>query len=208
MIVLQLIFKTSAIFRSIEGEVVSHYQHQLKLENNGNVLVIFPIVFCHIIDEFSPLYQVSAMHMLDKKYIICFLVFFQFIRNFIHFRFEIVVCLSGSSRETGQLTEARTSYLPKEIHWGYRFKEIVEYDYEEGSYSVDYLRFDELVKIATPLFSAMELDNILQQYQDTSEQQTETNDVKKNLNSRIFPYKTVNIVSDFQWNIFGPSRDK
>lgn len=93
-------------------------------------------------------------------------------------RFEIVVCLSGSSRETGQLSEDRTSYLPKEILWGHRFKEIVKYDNEEGAYVADYNRFDETEVIDTPLCSAMELNNGLQQ---SSETQPEVN-----LNKKIF----------------------
>lgn len=84
-------------------------------------------------------------------------------------RFEIVVCFTGSSRATGQISEERTSYLPREILWGHRFKEIVEYDCEEGVYLADYDRFDEIEIIDTPLCSAMEWDNIIRQYKSEND---------------------------------------
>lgn len=41
-------------------------------------------------------------------------------------RFEIVVCLTGASKNMGTTTQSRTSYLSKEIIWGYRFKNVVQ----------------------------------------------------------------------------------
>lgn len=90
-------------------------------------------------------------------------------------RFEIIVCFNGSSRETGQLSEDRTSYLPREILWGHRFKEIVEYDYEEGVYVVDYDHFDETEIVDTPMCSAMELHDGFSDFRKSTDTQIEVN---------------------------------
>lgn len=64
------------------------------------------------------------------------------------YRFEIVVTLTGSSRSTGQLTEERTSYLPKEIMWGHRFTNIVTFDLVNEVFEVDYEHFDDTVSVS------------------------------------------------------------
>lgn len=54
-------------FSSIEGEKLKNFQHTLKLENKGRVFLIFPTTICHVIDETSPLYDMSAKDLLEKK---------------------------------------------------------------------------------------------------------------------------------------------
>lgn len=49
---------------------------------------------------------------------------------------------TGASASTGLTTEERTSYLSKEIFWGHRFVNMMEYDAENGEYFVDYDQFD------------------------------------------------------------------
>lgn len=56
--------------------------------------------------------------------------------------------MTGSSRTTGQLTQCRTSYLPKEILWGYRFVTMVSYNNSEELYEVDYDKFDETIEVS------------------------------------------------------------
>lgn len=51
----------------MEGEVLHQFQHTLKLENNGRSFVLFPITVCHVIDSSSPLYDLSAKDLLEKK---------------------------------------------------------------------------------------------------------------------------------------------
>lgn len=41
----------------------------LKLENDGKMLLIFPTTVCHVIDETSPLYDLSQQSLNDRKYI-------------------------------------------------------------------------------------------------------------------------------------------
>lgn len=52
----------------MEGEVLRQFQHTLKLNNNGKLFALFPLTVCHIIDSTSPLYDLSAKDLLEKKY--------------------------------------------------------------------------------------------------------------------------------------------
>ena len=63
------------------------------------------------------------------------------------------------SRNTGQMTQARTSYLSREILWGYRFTEIVNYDEDLESYVADYDKLDEVVQISSCAFVNQSLFN-------------------------------------------------
>ncbi|KAJ8355343.1 hypothetical protein AAFF_G00063580 [Aldrovandia affinis] len=62
----------------------------------------------------------------------------------------------GVVETTGITTQARTSYVAEEIQWGHRFVPIVTE--EEGVYSVDYSKFGNTARVATPRCSARELD--------------------------------------------------
>lgn len=53
----------------MEGEKLKNFHHTLKLENKGRVFLIFPTTICHVIDETSPLYDLSAKDLLEKKYL-------------------------------------------------------------------------------------------------------------------------------------------
>lgn len=104
-------------------------------------MFIWPTIIVHKIDEYSPLYQLSARDMLKE-------------------RFEIVVMLEGVIESTGMTTQARSSYLPCEILWGHRFKHIVSFQNETGEYEVDYALFNSTYEVDTPLCSAKQLDEI------------------------------------------------
>lgn len=65
------------------------------------------------------------------------------------------------SRNTGQMTQARASYLSNEILWGYRFTNIVSYDDELESYVTDIHRLDEIEQVDTALCSAHRIEEIL-----------------------------------------------
>lgn len=52
---------------STEGEKMREFQYSLKLENEGKVFLVFPITIAHVIDESSPLFDLSAKDLLEKK---------------------------------------------------------------------------------------------------------------------------------------------
>ncbi|XP_023950444.2 G protein-activated inward rectifier potassium channel 3-like [Bicyclus anynana] len=123
--------------RTLEGERVQNYIHQLELKE-GRAFLLWPITVVHVINHESPLYDLTAQDMMD-------------------FRFEIVVCLTGSSKNMGTVTQSRTSYLSKEIIWGYRFKNVLHWSKKHEAYSIDVEHLDSVEQVETPLCSASQL---------------------------------------------------
>lgn len=85
--------------------------------------------------------------------------------------FELIITLTGSARSTGQMTQSRTSYLPREVLWGYHFQNLISYDRQENCYQADYDRCDNLVQVDTPLCSARRLDEVLDECREFVKQQ-------------------------------------
>ncbi|XP_039452748.1 ATP-sensitive inward rectifier potassium channel 8-like [Culex pipiens pallens] len=127
--------------RSLEGEIIEKYERHMSLENNGRVLLFWPVTVCHVIDAQSPLYDLTPKDLLESK-------------------FEIVVTLSGGTNITGQVNEARTSYMPGEILWGHRFKNIVHYDKEHGRYVATNRDMNATELVNAPSCSARKLDEV------------------------------------------------
>lgn len=55
-------------FSSVDGVIVNQFQCSIKLEDDGQVHILYPITVCHVIDEESPLYNLSAKDLLKKRY--------------------------------------------------------------------------------------------------------------------------------------------
>ncbi|XP_056604608.1 ATP-sensitive inward rectifier potassium channel 8 [Triplophysa dalaica] len=131
---LQVVRKTT----TPEGEVIPIHQIDVQTESAGNsIFLLAPLNICHVINKDSPLYDLSAMELQCSD-------------------LEVIVILEGVVETTGITTQARTSYVAEEIQWGHRFVPIVTE--EDGVYSVDYSKFGNTVKVATPPCSARELD--------------------------------------------------
>ena len=69
-------------------------------------MMVLPSTLYHKIDEDSPFYEMTPKDILNAK-------------------FEMVVALEGIVEPTGNSVQARTSYLPREILWGYKFENMV-----------------------------------------------------------------------------------
>lgn len=124
-----------------EGEVIPIHQIEVPSDSTvagNNIFLVSPLVICHVIDRHSPLYELSAMELQCSD-------------------LEVIVILEGVVETTGITTQARTSYVSEEIRWGHRFVPIVTE--EDGLYSVDYSKFGNTMKVATPRCSARELDD-------------------------------------------------
>ena len=75
-------------------------------------------------------------------------------------RYEIVVILEGVIEQTGNtiqvsmilisvhmhLYQARSSYLPNEVLWGYRFVNLLNFKHSESEYKIDYSSFHSVYK--------------------------------------------------------------
>ncbi|XP_026274105.1 G protein-activated inward rectifier potassium channel 3-like [Frankliniella occidentalis] len=127
-----------------EGEYLAPHRTELKLSvdsAHGKLFLIWPLVAVHRIDQNSPLYFESAEDLIHSKY-------------------EILVFLEGTIESTGQVVQARSSYVPAEVLWGHRFEPVVRYDRFLQSYEVDHSRLDHTVQVDAPLCSAYELDQL------------------------------------------------
>ncbi|XP_016325280.1 ATP-sensitive inward rectifier potassium channel 11-like [Sinocyclocheilus anshuiensis] len=124
-----------------EGEIVPLDQIDIQMDNpvgTNSIFLVSPLIISHVIDKNSPLYDLSAADLQHRD-------------------IEVVVILEGVVETTGITTQARTSYLSEEILWGHRFVPTVSE--EDGMYAVDYSKFGNTVKVATPSCSARALDN-------------------------------------------------
>ena len=75
-------------------------------DEEDRTLMVLPSTLYHKIDEESPFYDMTPKDVLNAK-------------------FEMVVALEGIVEPTGNSVQARTSYLPREILWGYKFENMV-----------------------------------------------------------------------------------
>nr|XP_022911944.1 G protein-activated inward rectifier potassium channel 3-like [Onthophagus taurus] len=121
---------------SVEGEPLQYYFENLKLEKYG--LLMWPQEIIHKITPESPLWTLSPAHLYES-------------------RFEIMIVLEGDSTVTGQPSQSQTSYTNKEICWGYRFVNCIEYNKECHKYVIDHDKFSTIVECDTPLCSAKEI---------------------------------------------------
>lgn len=101
----------------------------------SDVILASPLTVCHKINSSSPF--LNAFVNNDS--------------GVMQSQFEIVVSLSGVLDSTGQTVEARTSYTPAEIHWGYRFAPILMQT-SDGipNYRIDYECFDKITPVNMP----------------------------------------------------------
>ena len=108
-------------------------------EGDDTTLLLWPCTVAHKIDKQSPFYNMAP-------------------RDFLSAKFEIIVSLEGVVEPTGNSVQARSSYLPNEILWGYRFKNLMKYNKNRGIYTVDCSNLNAVVQDETPCVSAKTLD--------------------------------------------------
>ncbi|XP_043922706.1 G protein-activated inward rectifier potassium channel 2-like isoform X2 [Protopterus annectens] len=109
-----------------EGEIILLHQTKfpVQVDSAGKTPFLtspLAILVYHTIDEKSPLYNVSREDLSREE-------------------FEIVVILEGTFETTGQPFQARRSYLPSEIYWGYNFLPIISLSSSGYGYEIDFSR--------------------------------------------------------------------
>lgn len=125
-----------------EGEYLTDYHSELEVrcdEAGNEPFLLWPITAVHKIEKSSPLYNISAKEMLNKK-------------------IELVVILDGVIESTGQNTHAKSSYLENEILWGQEFVNVISYNNDIDSYEVNFDYFEKMKTIPMPMCSAAEFE--------------------------------------------------
>lgn len=95
-----------------------------------NLFFICPLTLYHVIDKTSPFFKLSVETLVQQE-------------------FELVLFLDGTDESTSSSCQVRTSYIPQEIKWGYRFLPIISRS-KEGRYHVDFSNFAKVEPVPTP----------------------------------------------------------
>ena len=120
-----------------EGEIIPYMMERMQfgsqLDGSEEYLqLLWPMVVSHKIDSTSPLYNLSPRDILNSQ-------------------FEIILTLEGITPETGNTIQVRSSYLPNEILWGFRFEQTcVAYDKKEAKYAVSFKTINTIRPDRTP----------------------------------------------------------
>ena len=134
-------------FNSTKTEQFTVRQQELPIslgyENDDKNWEVQPFLYLpntivHIIDEESPLYDLS-------------------LENLSQTNMEIVAVLEGLVESTGLVTQAKASYLPSEILWGQRFTSLTVKSRQRGGFQVDMSTFDRTFQIPLSPRSAEQL---------------------------------------------------
>ncbi|KAK3084372.1 hypothetical protein FSP39_012408 [Pinctada imbricata] len=129
---------------SAEGVVYPLYQQQMDFEAQGmddRVFMMWPMILKHKINANSPLFNLSVDEVLSNT-------------------FEIIVILEGTIEATGEICQARTSYSSKDILWGYRFVNLIDFDEGNGQWRTNFKLFNDVAPTPTPKCSGKELADI------------------------------------------------
>ncbi|KAL2096184.1 hypothetical protein ACEWY4_008332 [Coilia grayii] len=115
-----------------EGEAIILDQVNIDFivdSGKDNLFFVCPLTLYHVIDKFSPFFEMAVDTLHQQE-------------------FELVVFLDGIAESTSSSCQVRTSYIPQEIMWGYKFQSIISRS-KEGKYRVDFSNFSKMVPVPT-----------------------------------------------------------
>ncbi|CAF0785708.1 unnamed protein product [Adineta ricciae] len=107
--------------------------------SNTNLMLLCPLVIEHKIDQSSPLYPISPLKLYNSE------------GNGTD-AFEIVVLIEGTMESTGDACQYRTSYKPREILWGFRFKQT-SFVLSDGKVNFDMTSFEEFEPVNMDIYT-------------------------------------------------------
>jgi len=163
-----------------EGEILQEMQ-MMKIDPDTSsepaIFFVWPLEIVHVIDEESPLYDMSAADMAKEK-------------------FEIVVIMEGTIETSSMTFQARTSYLPSEILWGHRFESMCLYRKDQNRFQVNFSAFHSTYEVETPLCSARDLENFF----SNRDMASRYSRPKASMISRGIPHTSGPTVTDLQFS--------
>ncbi|XP_004842434.1 ATP-sensitive inward rectifier potassium channel 15 [Heterocephalus glaber] len=112
-----------------EGERILLNQATVKFHvdsSSESPFLILPMTFYHVLDETSPLRDLTPQNLKEKD-------------------FELVVLLNATVESTSAVCQSRTSYIPEEIYWGFEFVPVVSLS-KNGKYVADFSQFEQIRK--------------------------------------------------------------
>jgi len=158
-----------------EGEEIPYHLNAIEfgtdLDGTQDFFQLFwPIVLSHRIDENSPLWACSPKDLQTEE-------------------FEIVLTMEGTTPETGNNIQVRTSYLPAEILWGYKFQHsCVKVEPTSGKFVVTFDTLNTIVKDNTPRMSPQSYEEIkMKELEETESLCSHTSSVQLTNNNLAIP---------------------
>ncbi|XP_026783464.3 ATP-sensitive inward rectifier potassium channel 1-like [Pangasianodon hypophthalmus] len=116
-----------------EGETIIMDQVNIDFSvetGKDNLFFISPLTLYHVIDQTSPFFEMAVDTLQNQD-------------------FELVVFMDSVAESTSFSCQVRTSYIPKEIMWGYQFLPII-FRNSDGKYCVDFSNFAKVMRMETP----------------------------------------------------------
>lgn len=116
-----------------EGETIILDQVNIDFSvdaGKDNLFFVCPLTIYHVIDRSSPFADMAADNLQLQD-------------------FELVVFLDGTAESTSLSCQVRTSYLPREIKWGYVFLPVISRT-KTGKYRIDLSNFSKTLQADTP----------------------------------------------------------
>lgn len=127
----QLSGKLLQTYETKEGERILLNQSSVQFHVDSSCespFLILPLTFYHILDENSPLRDLTPQNVKEKD-------------------FELVVLLNATVESTSAVCQSRTSYIPEEIFWGYEFMPVISVS-QSGKYVADFSQFEQIRRSA------------------------------------------------------------
>jgi len=124
-----------------EGEFIPLDQTDINIgfdTGADKLFLVTPLIVYHEINCKSPFWRLSEADIQNEP-------------------FEIIVILEGTIESTGMICQARTSYLNREIQWGYRFMPMLFLD--RHHFSADHSMFHSTYEVRMPVHSAYDATN-------------------------------------------------
>ncbi|XP_039770602.1 ATP-sensitive inward rectifier potassium channel 15 isoform X2 [Ornithorhynchus anatinus] len=124
-----------------EGERILLNQASVKFHvdsSSESPFLILPMTFYHVLDETSPLKDLTPQNLKEKE-------------------FELVVLLNATVESTSAVCQSRTSYIPEEIHWGFEFVPVVSLS-KNGKYVADFSQFEQIRRSPDCTFYCADLE--------------------------------------------------
>ncbi|XP_015669290.1 ATP-sensitive inward rectifier potassium channel 15 [Protobothrops mucrosquamatus] len=154
----QLTGKLLQTYETKEGERILLNQASVKFHvdsSSESPFLILPLTFYHILDDSSPLSDLTPQNLKEKD-------------------FELIILLNATVESTSAVCQSRTSYIPEEIFWGFEFLPVISLS-QNGKYVADFSQF-ELIRrsIGCTLYSTdPEKQKLEEQYRKEDQRERE-----------------------------------
>ncbi|EPY72493.1 ATP-sensitive inward rectifier potassium channel 15 isoform 1 [Camelus ferus] len=133
-----------------EGERILLNQATVKFHvdsSSESPFLILPMTFYHVLDETSPLRDLTPQNLKEKEFELVVLLnaTVESTSAVCQSRTSYIPDLNATVESTSAVCQSRTSYIPEEIYWGFEFVPVVSLS-KNGKYVADFSQFEQIRK--------------------------------------------------------------